>query len=107
MRRAEPGEFQAAISSADQGQLESDLNRKLIKMVEQVIGTGAKAKLSLELVIEPAGGAKVEIHGQVKTTEPLVKRNGAYFWFSDGKLTRNNPEQQELPYLRAEPGGAE
>ena len=86
-----------------QGAVAADINEKFNDVLGAVLDTGGKGELSIKLKITPSkfgmGGAvlEVETEHECKMNRPELKVGKALFFVSrDGKLSRENPDQESL-----------
>lgn len=90
------------------GELLDELGDQYRDLIAAVRETGKKGKLVLELEVKPSGGEDNEaltVHDNVKPTIPEHDRKPSmYFATQDNKLTRQHPQQQELPVRDATSG---
>ena len=85
------------------GQVAADCNEKFNQVLQAVIDTGGKGKLTLELNIEPAkfgmGAAvlEVSIDHNIKLKKPELEiGNAVFFVTKEGTLTRDDPAQTQM-----------
>lgn len=98
--------FIAFLQEYQRGELHDELSTALNAVVTAVQGVGKKATLTLQVEVKLAGkrrnqvfvGAKVA----VKLPEP-DREEAIFFVDHDGNLTRQDPEQLELPILKQVP----
>lgn len=93
------------------GAVMTDLDDALREATKAALDTGAKAKVTLELIITPNGtGAGdtplFKVEEDIKIKKPKRKRPASvYFADDDSNLTRRNPRQEEMK-LTSIDGGA-
>jgi hypothetical protein len=91
------------IAQLDGGRVATDLAAEYPKLIEAVKLTGKKGELTLTLVIKPEGKGEVqtvEVLGQVKPKVPKRDRKPSIFFVEPDThlLTRNDPNQADLPF---------
>ncbi|MEF8794005.1 hypothetical protein [Thiohalorhabdus sp.] len=90
------------------GALMDELGDEYRDLIAAVRETGKKGKLTLELEVKPGGGEDnevIHVKDNVKMTVPEHDRKpSVYFSTQNNELTRQHPEQQELPVQDATPG---
>lgn len=86
----------------------NELDEQLSKAVLAVRMTGKVAKLTLELTIRPTANdaetVMIEDSIKVKTASP-PRKAAIFFTTEDGRLSRENPNQPDLP-MKLEGGAA-
>lgn len=98
-----------AITLHDQrkGALSEELSAEFRKLVEHVRGIGKAGTLTLKLTVRPTeggDGSTVVLEDDVSVKLPRPKKaKSLFFTTDDGRLTRNDPNQAELP-LKTVPG---
>ncbi len=99
--------FITTISNLNKKGSLSELDETLARAIQQVRKLGKPAKLTYTLDIKPddADGEMVTIQDSIalKTASPARKAS-KFYTTEDGKLSRNDPNQPELP-IAAVPGG--
>lgn len=87
-----------------------ELDEALAKAIQQVRLTGKPASLVYQLKIKPqdteADTVTLEDSITVKTANPL-RRAAIFFTTEDGRISRNDPNQPELPMHSIEGGQKE
>jgi hypothetical protein len=85
------------------GAVAADVNSKFDALVEAVLDTGGKGKLTVELIIEPSkkgmGGVVLEVSAShtCKLSKPELAIGSSVFFVSEqGKLTRDDPAQERM-----------
>lgn len=96
--------FSNLIDALEDGQFRSDLERATQEIIGamraevKMRGGVPTAALAIALSFKLEGGA-IEIKPEMKTRLPKETRQRTILWpTSDNKLTRRNPNQQELPF---------
>lgn len=96
--------FQQFLAEQRGGKLHDELTEALRQVTESCQGTERKAKLILEITVEPfknATGGVVTITDEVKLKLPSIERDSSLFFVTpEGNLTRDMP-QRELPGVRS------
>lgn len=85
-----------------------ELDEALSKLTSQCRVTGKPGKLTLTLKMKPVdnAGDMMEIVDSITVSKPEIPRKSALFYATDdGQLSRNDPNQPELPALREVDGG--
>lgn len=98
--------FIAFLQEYQHGELHDELSTALNAVVTAVQGVGKKAVLTLQVEVKLAGKRRnqVFVGAKVTTKLPEPDREEAIFFVDhDGNLTRQDPEQLELPNLRQVP----
>lgn len=102
--------FSLTLNEQRKGELSAELSNEFRKLVEHVRGTGRAGSLTLKLTIRPTeggDGSTVLLEDDVTVKLPKPKKmKSLFFSTDDGRLTRNDPNQAELP-LKAVPAAAE
>jgi hypothetical protein len=107
-----PGVFLETIRTMGGGRTLLKLEEALRDATKAALDAGAKAKLTIELVVTPAGhGAGdvplLKIIGKVKRTLPeKPEQESSYFADDDFNLSRRNPKQEEMKLTAIDGGGA-
>ena len=100
-------QFIQTISRLNKSGTISELDDQLSKAVQAVRTTGKPAELTIKLKIRPNDpeGDRVLISDSIslKTATP-PRKDALFFTTADGALSRNDPNQTELP-LRSVAGG--
>jgi len=99
----QPSDLLEAILAMKNGQVAADLNNKFNEVLHSVLNTAGKGELTIKFKIEPSrlaiGGAVVEVEAshecKLKKPEPKIGRS-IFFVGPDGRLTRDNPDQEAL-----------
>lgn len=84
------------------GAIAASINEKFDSVVQAVLQTGRKGELTIKLSIEPSkkrvGGMVIEVvakHNCVAKI-PEIDIGDSVFFVADGRLTREDPTQDEL-----------
>ena len=100
------------LASLGRGHFIVDAGRKCWELTEAIVDVRAKGKLVITLDIEPGGFAKdgrvnqFVIRPEVKITKPEHPQGKSIFFVTpDNKLTRNDPDQEELEFSSSEKEG--
>lgn len=95
-----PPEFAAFLVKTNKGRTHAALSAGLAEVVRQVKATGKKGTLKLVVTVQPVAKSDTD---QLKVTESVdVKppqeelRASIFFATDDGKLTRDDPNNQEI-----------
>lgn len=100
-------QFVSTVSQLNRRGTLGELDAALESAVQQVRRTGKPAEIIYKLKIKPtsADGDEVQVSDgiTVKTAEP-ARRAATFFTTEEGGISRENPNQSELP-LRALDGG--
>lgn len=85
------------------GQVAADCNIKFNEVLQAVLETGGKGKLTIDLIIAPSkmgmGGAVLEVQTthECKTKKPELEIGKSFFFvLPDGTLTREDPAQSAM-----------
>lgn len=93
--------FIETISAMHNGRTVHDLDHQLAELVRAVQVSGRKGQLSLVLVVEPASKGTIDVlsvSDRISIKTPTAERGAAIFYPHDeGKLSRKDIRQQELP----------
>ena len=96
-------DFVQTIADLKNGKALIDCSRKLTKLVAAVVDVKKKGKLTLQLLIEPAGVGddgritETSVSWQCSIVEPQPDTGRSVFFVTrDGRLSRNDPNQEEL-----------
>lgn len=93
--------FAITLQDQRQGALSSELSLALSQLVSAVRSTGRPGSLTLKLSINPTAGGDgttVTLTDDVTVKNPKPKKpSSLFFTCDDGRLTRENPNQQTLP----------
>lgn len=107
-----PGVFLETIRTMGGGRTLLKLEDALRDATKAALDAGAKAKLTIEIVLTPAGlGAGdvplIKIIGKVKRTLPeKPEQESSFFADDDFNLSRRNPKQEEMNLTAMEGGVA-
>lgn len=85
------------------GGLNNDVSEALNQLTQAVMGTGKGGKLTVVVSVKPAGRQRdmVIVSDDVKLALPAADREEAVFFVDhDANLTRSNPNQSEMPFIR-------
>jgi hypothetical protein len=92
-----------ALVSMRSGQVAADLNAKFNEVLQAVLDTGKKGKLTIDLFIAPSkfgmGAAVIEIEmsHETKLKVPELEIGRSFFFVNkDGSLTRDDPAQTAM-----------
>lgn len=90
------------------GECITELSQSLAQLASAVRSSGKKGKLTLELEIAPlskGGGTAIGVIDRIAVKLPAEEKEVSVFYVGDdGRLSRNDPRQRELP-LQAVEGG--
>lgn len=101
------GEFFQLVEKARGGVLQADLNAQIRDLLGKIQETGKEGKIALELRFKPAGQGRVEVSTAIKSSVPQPTTESTLFYITgEGRLSRRDPRQPELPALRTVEGGA-
>jgi hypothetical protein len=85
------------------GAVAADCNRKFNEVLDAVIETGGKGEFTLKVLVKPSkmgmGGTVIEVETEheCKTKKPeLSVGRSLFFITSDGKLSKDDPNQIEM-----------
>ena len=95
--------FLSFLQEYQRGELHDELSTALNELVTAVQGVGKKGSLTLQIEVQLAGKRRnqVFVKADVKSKLPEADREESIFFVDrDGNLTRQDPEQLELPNLR-------
>jgi hypothetical protein len=93
--------FEMMLRSHRRGLIANEVSRKFQEALQASRETGAKASLTLSVIIKPSNDDQVLIDVQVDTKMPKEKLPPSTFWIGDkNTLHTSDPRQPELP-LRA------
>lgn len=99
--------FVQTISQLNKRGTMAELDENLARTIQQVRITGKSAELTYKLKIKPqdAEGETVTIEDSitVKTANP-IRKSAIFFTAEDGRISRDDPNQPELP-MKAVEGG--
>jgi hypothetical protein len=91
------------------GAVASDCNRKFNELLDAVFETGAKGEFTVKVSVKPSkramGGAVIEVETEheCKTKKPeLSVGRSLFFVTQDGRLTRDDPNQEAMFGTREE-----
>lgn len=102
--------FITTISRLNKSGTINELDDQLSKAVQAVRLTGKVAKLTLEITIRPndrdAETVLIEDSIKVKTASP-PRKAAIFFTTEDGRLSRENPSQPDLPMKLQDDGTIE
>lgn len=97
------------LATLSRGNFIVEAGRKCWELTEAIVDVRAKGKLVITLDIEPGGFAKdgrvnqFVIRPEVKITKPEHPQGKSIFFVTpDNKLTRNDPDQEELGFEEKE-----
>jgi hypothetical protein len=90
----------ATLSALARGQLMDQLTEAMIVVAEEVINTGRKGKVTLNLTIAQAtpGEPSVVVVEEIKRTAPKRDPLGAILFIGDREFHRRDPRQPELDF---------
>lgn len=98
--------FAITLQDQRQGALANELSISLNQLVAAVRSTGRPGHLTLKLSITPTAGSDgttVTLTDDVTVKNPKPKKpSSLFFTCDDGRLTRENPNQQSLPLRTVE-----
>jgi hypothetical protein len=91
--------FAAFVQEQRGGGLHGELSDRLAEVVQAVLAVEKPGKLTLIVKVVPSkDGATVIITDEIKTILPEAPRGaGIFFVDADGNLSRQNPNQMEMP----------
>lgn len=95
--------FSDTLRKLRRGRTHSELSRELQDLVQAVTTTGRQGTLTLTLKVSRSKATgMVEIDDTVKVKLPEPQRDASMFFADDdGNLHRSDPNQDELPGIRA------
>ena len=88
----------------------SELDDALSNAIKQVRLTGKAATITYQIKIKPnsGDGETVELSDNIKVaTANPARKTSIFYTTEDGRITRDNPDQPELPIKAVEGGLAE
>lgn len=87
------------ISLLNNGKLFTELDQKFRALNLACLETGGKGKITLTVSVERSGHNMVMVTPELKITEPLPpKKTNSFFVLSDGRASRQDPDQEVLPF---------
>jgi hypothetical protein len=96
-------DFVGVLAELKNGRALNDCSRKLTELTEAVTEHRKKGKLILELVIEPSGVdddrrvTETRVMWNCRIAKPEADTGSSTFFVTrDGRLTRNDPAQEEM-----------
>ncbi|MDP8961519.1 MAG: hypothetical protein M3N32_07900 [Actinomycetota bacterium] len=93
--------FADVIRDLRRGDAHDELSERLAELVAAVEAHGKPGRLVLTIVVEPYKGTDaLAVRDQIKTVIPEADRDATLMFAEDGRLTRHNPRQPEIPGLR-------
>ena len=98
----------ATISALARGRLMDELSEAMMAVAEDVINTGRKGKVMLNLTISQStpGEPAVIVVEEIKRTPPKKDPLGAILFIGDREFHRRDPRQEELDFRVVEPTAA-
>lgn len=100
--------FPATISAIRKGALINELTERLAEVVAAVVMFEKPGELTLKLKVKPENAEMVVIHDELVLKVPEADRTPTWFFATDdGGLTRENPDQPDLPFPRPVPNAEE
>lgn len=100
-------DFARWMAAHARGTLNEVVTAEFTELVETVSQLGAKGKLVIEILVEPAGGGgrTVAISGKTKLGAPVpAPEVGIFYVGKGGSLHRNDPMASRLPGLDGDQG---
>ena len=93
-------QLQEILVTQRKGRCLTELQEKLQEVVKAVSATGKTGKLKLVIKIIPKGET-VELHDDIDASIPKPNKFGTIFYPDEktGALSREDPEQPELPVI--------
>lgn len=90
----------ATLSALARGQLMDQLTEAMMVVAEEVVNTGRKGKVTLNLTIAQAtpGEPSVVVVEEIKRTAPKRDPLGAILFLGDREFHRRDPRQQQLDF---------
>lgn len=101
--------FIKTISHLNKGGTISELDENLAELVRQIRATGKPGSLTLKLTVKPidSEAKTIEVKDKITLSVPDIPRRSSVFYTNeDGRVSRTDPEQPELP-IQAVDGGLE
>ena len=93
----------AVLAEMKDGETLMDANRKFKELMDSVLATGSKGRISIDLDIKPSrmamGGVvlEVEVDPSVSIKKPELPLGKSLFFVTDeGGLSRQNPAQERM-----------
>lgn len=95
----ESNTFSFMLANLDYGQTLADSGKGLQELIEAVRNLNAKGRFRLEIEVRPVKGQTALVFiPDVKISAPKQDpKQSIFFPLGDGKLSRNDPKQRELP----------
>lgn len=99
--------FSRFLAEFRKGESLTELTSAMQTVVKSVRDTGKPAQLTYKVTVRPAGkGNALVIDDEIITKLPKPDRSvGIFFASEDGFLSRDNPDQKELPLKAIEEDG--
>ena len=102
--------FIQTLSRLNKGGSCEELDAHLARLTQQIRATGKAGSITIKLSIKPVNsdGEMVEISDKISIQEPdLPRRSSLFYTTEEGTLSRQNPNQAELPLESVEGGKSE
>lgn len=84
----------------------SELNEKIAEVAAMVLATGKTGSVSIKLEMKPQGAA-IHIKSKITFSKPMPEETPCIFFYQDGALVRNNPNQREFELAAVDGGKTE
>ncbi len=104
-----PRSFLAFLRAVDGGSFEIELGETMFKLNEELsriasMTSKATGELTIKIKVKHEADGRVDVHTDVATKTPKLKRSASVFWMTKGgNLSDRNPKQLEMN-LRAVDG---
>lgn len=89
--------FAAMLEEMRNGATNADLTKSLSQLAQRVIATKRPGKLILSITIEPNGDEAIFASEAITVKAPDFQRSKQTYFVADGKLSRRDPRQIDLP----------
>lgn len=98
LRAHEESPLTLALNTIDHGGLLDDAGVALNALMSTVLERGKKGALAIVFTLKPLSEAQFSMDAVVKVTEPQKEKPMSTFFIGpDGKISRNDPRQRQLP----------